>query len=472
MSIKELGKQSLVYGVGHILARLVTFLLLPLYTHVFSQEEYGVISLAYAFMGITLILYRYGMDTALMKFAIQKSGADRTSYISTLITLQMGSSLIISGILYALRKTISVSLLGVDEPHWVALLAGILFLDAMWNLPVLILRTEEKPFPFIGFGLLNVGLSLGLNILFVLKYQWGVEGVLLANLCASGALFILTFPIVLKRINLGAINQPTLRVILKFGLPFFPAGILNMIMELADRYILVWLADTASVGLYSAGYKLGLLGLIVVTGFNMGWTPYFLKRGKQPGARNEFAHVATIFLGLLGFVIVVFNIWVPEIMRISLGGRTLIGPEFWEAQQVVGIILLAYFFFGAYVIQLPGVFIKELTNWVVGFRAVGAIVNVVLNIILIPIYGVEGAAWATVLAHLCMSISIWVRTRNAYPIPYNIYAWVFPLMFIGLSFLVSGNIAPRLLLTLAYVPMWFLLALNSEEKQIVRTLLQ
>mgnify|MGYP000473765174 FL=1 len=103
MSIKELGKQSLVYGVGHILARLVTFLLLPLYTHVFSQEEYGVISLAYAFMGITLILYRYGMDTALMKFAIQKSGADRTSYISTLITLQMGSSLIISGILYALR---------------------------------------------------------------------------------------------------------------------------------------------------------------------------------------------------------------------------------------------------------------------------------------------------------------------------------------------------------------------------------
>ena len=73
MSIRDLGKQSLIYGLGHMLARLITFLLQPLYTHSFSQEEYGAISLAYAFIGFALILYRYGMDTALMKFSVQVS---------------------------------------------------------------------------------------------------------------------------------------------------------------------------------------------------------------------------------------------------------------------------------------------------------------------------------------------------------------------------------------------------------------
>ena len=85
MAIKNLGKQTLIYGLGHVLARLITFLLLPLYTHTFTKEAYGAISLAYAFMGFAIILYRYGMDTALMKFSIQKEGEDKkehTSYYS------------------------------------------------------------------------------------------------------------------------------------------------------------------------------------------------------------------------------------------------------------------------------------------------------------------------------------------------------------------------------------------------------
>ena len=84
MSIRVLGKQSLIYGLGHVMARLITFLLLPLYTHSFSQEEYGALSLAYAFMGFALILYRYGMDTALMKYSVQTDGHERRKHISVI----------------------------------------------------------------------------------------------------------------------------------------------------------------------------------------------------------------------------------------------------------------------------------------------------------------------------------------------------------------------------------------------------
>ena len=82
MSIRDLGKQSLIYGFGHVLARLITFLLLPLYTHSFTQEEYGAVSLAYAFIGFGLILYRYGMDTALMKFSVQTTGDEKIKHIT------------------------------------------------------------------------------------------------------------------------------------------------------------------------------------------------------------------------------------------------------------------------------------------------------------------------------------------------------------------------------------------------------
>ena len=113
MSIKILGKESLIYGTGHVLARLITFFLLPIYTHVFSPEEYGVVSLAYAFMGFSMMFYRYGMDTALMKYSVQLSSDNKTTYISSIYILQLLSSIIFSAVLYFVRDYVSEPLLGV-----------------------------------------------------------------------------------------------------------------------------------------------------------------------------------------------------------------------------------------------------------------------------------------------------------------------------------------------------------------------
>ena len=109
MSIKILGKESLIYGTGHVLARLITFFLLPIYTHVFSPEEYGVVSLAYAFMGFSMMFYRYGMDTALMKYSVQLSSDNKTTYISSIYILQLLSSIIFSAVLFFVLSLIHIS---------------------------------------------------------------------------------------------------------------------------------------------------------------------------------------------------------------------------------------------------------------------------------------------------------------------------------------------------------------------------
>ena len=166
MSIKTLRKESLVYGTGHVLARLITFLLLPIYTHVFSPEEYGIISLAYAFIGFSMMFYRYGMDTALMKYSVQFSSDNRTAYISSIYIVQLISSIIFSAVLYFVRDYVSESILTVDNPDWIIIIAGILMLDNLWIHHVLLLRAENRPGSYIFINFIDILINIPQTSLF------------------------------------------------------------------------------------------------------------------------------------------------------------------------------------------------------------------------------------------------------------------------------------------------------------------
>ena len=464
MSIKALGKQSLIYGIGHVMARLITFLLLPLYTHKFTQFEYGALSLAYAFMGFALIIYRYGMDTALMKYSVQKSGQNRKKYITIIIGVQAITGIVFTLLLYLSRNITAVYVLGINRPDWMIYLSVILFFDSMWNLPMLILRSEERAGPFIIFSLLNVILTMVLNILFVVYWDSGIEGVFKANVIASSSVFFFSLPIILNRIKFSLFEKEAFMKIMRFALPFLPAGIFTMIMELSDRYLLEFYLGTAEVGLYSAGKKMGMLGLTVVMGFNMGWTPYFLKRGKQKGARIEFSKITTLFLGIMGYVTVLVSIWIPNIMRFSIGGSTLIGSEFWACEQVVSTILIGYFFFATYVIQLPGVYMKEITSWAPIFRIIGASSLILSSVFFIPTFGFLGAAYSVVLAFIFMSMSIYFKTNKIYPIAYNWRGILYPIFFLIIIQFHIDDLITRAFISFLYPALWYVVAINKEEK--------
>ncbi len=468
MAIKNLGKQTLIYGLGHVLARLITFLLLPLYTHTFTKEAYGAISLAYAFMGFAIILYRYGMDTALMKFSVQKDGKEKKEHTSVIIITQIITSITFSLILYLSRDSTAIYVLGVDRPDWMTFVIIILFLDSFWNLPMLILRSEEKAIPFIFFSLINVTVTMVLNIYFVVYNGNGVEGVFKANIFASGLVSVLSIPIVIRIIRFKLFDRKIFFKILNFSIPFLPAGIFTMIMELSDRYIIEWLLGTPEVGLYSAGKKMGMLGLTAVMGFNMGWTPYFLKRGKIDNAKDEFKTITTIFLGLIGFICFLVSLWISEIIRIPIFGTTLIGEEFWGCEPIVTLILIGYFFFGTYVIQLPGIYIKEKTKWIPVFRAIGAFVLILSSLIFIPIFGIIGAAYSVVIAFFSMSLAIYTKLQFIYPISYNWVPVLIPVFFLFIAYLGVKSITFKIFLTIIFPIIWYLFALDIKEQKALR----
>ena len=239
MSILLLGKQSIIYGLGHVLARLANFLLLPLLTNSLTPEDYGMISIIYIFIGFAMTFYRYGMDSALMKFHIESK--QPKSYFSSILFLQLTTSLLFSSVLFLSRHTIEPLLIGSGKTIFITYIAIIILCDIIWNLIILTLRTSEKPVKFVSFNLLNVTLTLGFIIFFVNIKHMGIEGVLAGNTFASFIMLISSCFLLINQFSISKINFAIMSKIIRFGLPFLPAAIFTMIMEGADRFILKYM---------------------------------------------------------------------------------------------------------------------------------------------------------------------------------------------------------------------------------------
>ena len=417
MSIKSLGQQSLIYGAGHVAARGVTFLLLPIYTNVFSLEEYGIISLIFTFLGFMNVILHYGLDASLLKHYVPANNEERKLILSNIYVSFVITTTAIVTLLVLFRHQVSDLFFGSDLQQISLLVAGILFFDVLWTIHTLLLRAEGKPVFFTLVNFFNVLSSLGLNLLLVLYFQMGIFGVLLSNLITSGLIFIATLPIIINRISFSYLSLTRWKKLMNFGLPFLPAGIFSMTLELSDRYILRYLTDLETVGLYNAGYKLGMLLMLVVMGFNMAWQPFFLK--KEKSEKDYIAQITTLITAALGLLWILLIIWVEDIVRFQIAGFSFFGSQYWSSTQIVPIIALAYIFHAAYLLQIPGVYLMEKSSWVAWIRGLGAITNIVLNFLLIPSLGIIGAATATCLSFILMAVFIFMVNRKIFPIKYE-----------------------------------------------------
>ncbi|MFB0516405.1 MAG: lipopolysaccharide biosynthesis protein [Candidatus Neomarinimicrobiota bacterium] len=468
--IFQLGRKSIAYVLGYLATRAVSFLLLPLYTNALAPEEMGVLSLAFAFAAFGLIVYHLGLDSALLRYYVGESAEKQKKVLATVYFTQVGVGLVLSAVILPFRRSLAEALLGVNQPEWIILLAAIIFLDVLWIIPMHLFRAHEKSRPYITFSLLNVIIIMTLSIILIGHLKMGVAGALWANLAASGTIFAATLPSLIRRLSLSAYSSQTLKVLLKFGLPFLPAGLLTMTIELADRYLLRWLADLETVGLYSAGYKLGILMLILVMGFNMGWQPFFLRRGKAAGAQPVFARTATYMVTIMATLMLITGAWIDDLVRLPLGPITIFGQDYWSATGIVPIIMLGYLFFGLYVLLLPGIHLCSRTHWVIVFRGIGAAINVALNIMLIPIWGAMGAALATCISFAGMGLVTFLVINRIYPVPYewSRLARIAGLLVLGIIILYSlpPNLWRNLSLTfLLPVGIWVTRVATPEERQ-------
>jgi O-antigen/teichoic acid export membrane protein len=417
--LKQLGKDTAIYGISTMVGRFLNFLLIPFFTNIFAPSEYGVIQIIYAYVAILNIFYIYGMDSAFLKFAAFKDIGDEkdnfsTPYISVFIT-----SLLFSFIIIYFKDSIALKLGIPSEYHYLIYFAvAIIFFDSNGSIPFLTLRLQRQAKKFSIIKILNICTSLVLNVYLILVLHWGIEAILLSNLVASLVSLILLIPTIARKFRLK-FNTTLFKRLVKFGLPYLPAGLAVMVVQVIDVPILERLTDLKTVGIYKANYKLGIFMMLFVNMFQYAWQPFFLQNAKEENAKEMFSKILTYFT-LVGSILVVgISLFIADMAKIQIADYSLIGSAYWSGLNIVPIILFAYLINGIYVIFSAGIYIEEKSLYVPFIAGSGAVLNIGANILLIPVIGIYGAALATLAAYLIMAIGYYGVTQKFYHINYE-----------------------------------------------------
>ncbi len=418
--IKELTKDTGIYGISTIIGRFLGFLLVPFYTHFISRGDMGIYTNIYAYLAFLNIVYIYGMDAAFMKYSSLAAPEHKKQTFSTAYLFVVLSTLALTALLFLLRPPF-VRLMEVPGPHGklAYYVISILLFDTLALIPFANLRLERKAKKFAVIKLVNILLNLGLNLLFFIKFRLGIEAIFAANLIASAATFLALLPEILPRLCFR-IQGAQLRQMLHFGLPYLPASLASIMVQVIDRPIVLALTDADTLGLYQTGHKLGIFMMLVVSMFQYAWQPFFLNNAREKNAKEMFARIMTLFVLAASLLWAVVSLFIDNVAGWEFAaGRTLIEGNFLPGLVVVPVILLAYLFNGIYVNLQAGLYIEEKTKYFPLVTGAGALVNVAANLLLIPLLGIMGAALAVLASYMVMAFSLFLITRRIYPVAYE-----------------------------------------------------
>lgn len=400
----------------------------------FNPDAYGIVGLVFAAIGLLNVIFTMGMESSYIRYAKDREKA--SSYFKSLQVFLLGTSAILLFILW-LAKPVLSPLLGLDTDGDVIFLVmlGILFFDTLSIIPFAELRLVQKAWLFATLRTANVLINIGLNFYLILGLNFGIEAVFISNLAASVVTALLIWAVTIKLLK-GSFNKEILQKALLFGLPFIPAGIGHVINEGLDRFFLKGMSESSIlsiygeafsaehiVGVYNACYKLAVFMLLLVQMFRMAWQPFFMRQSDQKEAPALFAQTFTYFNLAAAILFLTVSLFLENIVSIKVPfiDEYLIGEEYWLGLSIVPILLLAYWFQGWYVNFSAGIFIAEKTKKLAQITLIGAFVTIILNLMLIPVYGMLGSAMATLASYFVMAMVIYRYSTQSFAVPYKLW---------------------------------------------------
>lgn len=427
---KNLFKQTAIYGLATVLPRMLSFLLVRLYTNILPTADYGEVSVVLSWMVFFNVILSYGMETGFFRF--YNSETDKKNVIATSTISIFWSSLIFL-FLSLLFRTKLAQMANV-EVQYITYSIWILVLDALVIVPFSKLRANQRPMVYAAIKIGNVAVNLGLNVFFLLFLpqiaqsnpdtfisslyfdHFEIGYIFVANLISSLLTFLVLSPDYLK-INWHFDLQLWKRM-MHYGLPILVAGIAFAINEHFDKILLERLLPAniakSEVGAYAACYKLGLFMVLFATAFRLGIEPFFFSHADKENAPQTYAVITKYFV-IFGSFILLSVIVFADLLKLLL----LDNKAYWEAMKVVPLIILANFFLGIY--NNLSVWYKLTDKTKIGayISIVGAVVTLALNFWLIPIYSYYGSAIATISAYGSMMLISYYLGNKYYPIPYD-----------------------------------------------------
>jgi O-antigen/teichoic acid export membrane protein len=469
--LKKLAGQTAIYGSSTIAARFLNYFLTFFYTRIFIHpDELAVYSYFYAIIPFVLNVLSYGMETAYFRFSL-KYKTNPAVYSTSLISI-LCSTIVFLIFVVLFNQSISTTLYsneqGISHPEYIVWIAFILAFDTLSAIPFAKLRIENKAKRFALIRTLSIVFNVFFNLVFLLLFPWmakhtefkqilsyiynpniGVGYIFIANLLASFFTILLLMP---EYFNISFKFDKTIwKELFKYAWPLMFLGLAGSVNETFDRVIMKWIiphnafpSAEFQLGVYGVCYKLSIVMTLFITMFRYAAEPFFFSHSTQTDSKTIYTQVMNWFVIVCSFIFlsVMLNI---DILKL------LVTKEYRVGMNVVAILLIANMFLGIFYNLSIWYKLTDKTKLGALVAIIGAGITIILNFILVPIYGYIGAAWATLICYLSVMVISYFLGQKHYPIDYNLKKF-------GLYFIVAlGLYALNIIIRDNHLPLQFVI---------------
>ena len=380
--------------MGDALYKAVAFFLLPIYLKYLTPSDYGVLESVIVTRSLAILLLSLGISSAFFVYYFRaKSEAEKrlifsTSFLS-FIVLQIPLPLCF----LLFNKWISNLILTSPEfGLYFAIVAVNVFLISFRMVPLQLYRAKNQALRYSVIQFVVAMATMFFNIFFVVFLHLGVKGVLLGNLCGGLIGIFLVLPTIMKNF-VFRFDFNVAKKLLKYGVPLGLAQLPIGLVFLSDRYFIAHLSDLAAIGLYSVGYKFGvIIKICIVVPILTAWNPFLFEHAEDQDAPNIFSKVISCYCLICMTMVVLVSLCAAPIIKII--GKA----PYLSAHEIVPFICIGMFLFGLAQMLRVGILLSGKTYLITIILSVTFLTNAAGNLMLIPSFGIAGAAYSFLLS--------------------------------------------------------------------------
>jgi O-antigen/teichoic acid export membrane protein len=476
--LKKLLKHGSVYSVGIILSKIVSFVMIPLYTNILKPEEYGTLELLNLSIDIISTIMGFGMLAAVMRYYFRlEDSQERNKVISTALLGTASIMAVTAAIcLLASGPFSQVIFHNYENAVYLRLMFITMFLGSVIEIPLAYLRILQKSVKFVTIGLVRLILQLGLNILFLVFLRKGVIGVLYSGLITS--VLMCLYLVLTTSISTGLRFDRRLYLsMLAYGVPLIISDISAFVLTFSDRFFLNYYTNLTDVGIYSLAYKFGMLiSMLFVSPFYQIWGARMFDIYNRPDAKAIISRVLTFFLLAALGVNLIVSLFSKDAIRL------MSNPSYWDAYRLIPLISFSYVLNGIIYVISVGILAKGKTKLNALAMVIAMAANIGLNFLLIPHWGKVGAAYATLASYFIRVSVIYYFAQMLFRTRYE-WGKIFQMGAISLAILflshyidiqsIPLSLAANTILLISFPIFVYAIGIfNSKEKVVIKSFLR
>ena len=414
--LRQLGRDTIAYGVSSVAVSVLAIFMVPVYTRVLSPADYGLVALVAAIMGVVGSLVVLGLDSAAVRWYFDDDDESRRlSVMGSWFWCQLVVSAVVSMLLIVSAPWLGSHISKEPAASWALILAALAIpFSTFRQVAGLWLRCDRLTWKAAVFFTASSLCAVVASAVLVLVFRLRVPGVFLGQLLGTVVTAVFTVTVMRRQIRLGHFSWHVLSAMVRYGLPLIPAAVAAWITASSDRIILNVMLGGTEVGLYSVAGSVASVVALFTSGFQFAWNPFALSTVNEPRGREVLAAAVSWFMLVSCFLAVTVSVFAPEALRL------LTTAKFFDAASSVSYLAFSFVAFGMMQVLAIGAYVAKKPTIVAGSVFFGATVNVILNFGLIPLMGRDGAGAATLAAYLGAAICMYAGSQRCFTIDYRV----------------------------------------------------